>query len=141
MGVGAWTAPGGAQEAAPQQEARALRVYLDCSGRRRGICNLDLYRQEITFVNWVREPQDAQALVILTSQDTGGGTRYTLDFLGQDGLDGMEDRLTYDALVTDVEDETAQGLVQTLRLGLVRYITAAGLAQGIDVAVAGEQAA
>ncbi len=131
-----------AQEAPPpSQEERALQVYLDCSGRRRGICDLDLYRQQITFVNWVREPQDAQALVILTSQATGGGQRYTLDFLGQQGLEGMEDRLVYDALVTDVEDETVRGLVRTLRLGLVRYMAAAGLGEGIDVQAVGERAA
>lgn len=123
------------EEPPPSQEEQGLRVYLDCSGRRRGICDLSLYRQQITFVNWVREPQDAQTLVILTSQDSGGGRRYTLDFLGQQGLEGMEDQLVYDALVTDVEDETVRGLIRTLRLGLVRYMAAAGLGEGIDVQV------
>jgi hypothetical protein len=133
---------GTAQELPPSsQEQRALRVYLDCSGRRRGICDLSLYRQQITFVNWVREPQDAQTLVILTSQDSGGGRRYTLDFLGQQSLEGMEDQFTYDALVTDVEDETVRGLIGALRLGLVRYMAAAGLGEGIDVQVAGARQA
>jgi hypothetical protein len=128
-----------AQDVPATAERAALRVYLDCSGRR--VCNSSLYRQQITFVNWVREPQDAHVLVILTSQDSGGGTRYTLDFLGQDDLEGMEDQFVYDALVTDVQDETIQGLVRTLGLGLVRYMTASGLSEGIEIAVGEEEEA
>ncbi|HSM61866.1 MAG TPA: hypothetical protein VK849_13750 [Longimicrobiales bacterium] len=130
--------PAAAQDVPAPQEGRALRVYLDCSGRRFGVCDLNLWRQQITFVNWVREPQDAQVMVILTSQESGGGgTRYTLDYLGQEDLQGLEDQYRYDALVTDVQDETVQGLVRTLRLGLVRYLAAAGLDEGIDVTLVG----
>lgn len=125
---------GSAQDA---QGASALRVYLDCQGGwRSGVCEGNLYRQQITFVSWVRQPQDAQVHVILTSQSAGGGgTRYTLDFLGRGTLDGMEDHFTYSSSVTDVQDETLQGLVRTFRLGLVRFVTAAGYGDDLDVAV------
>jgi hypothetical protein len=128
-------APASAQNPPPQAGADALRVYLDCSGGwRGGHCDSDLYRQEITFVNWVRQPQDAQVHVILTSQGAGGGgTRYTLDFLGRENLEGMEDEYTYSSSVTDVQDETLQGLLRTLRLGLVRYAAAAGFGEDLEV--------
>lgn len=114
----------------------ALRVYLDCSaGRGRGgVCDDDLYRQEITFVNWVREPQDAQVHVIMTSQEVGGGgRRFSLDFLGREELAGMEDQLSYTSSATDVEDETIEGLVRTMSLGLVRYTAAAGFGDALRV--------
>ncbi len=112
--------------------AEALRVYLDCSGRRG--CSRDTYRQEITFVNWVRQPQDAQVHVLITSQSAGGGgTRYVLEFIGRESLEGMTDQYTYAQSVTDVQDETVSGLVRTLSLGLVRFAAAAGLGQNLMV--------
>ncbi|MEJ2504429.1 MAG: hypothetical protein P8177_14150 [Gemmatimonadota bacterium] len=126
------------QAASAQEEAArngdALYVYLDCSAGRWGVCDLDMYRQEITFVNWVREPQDAEVHVIMTSQNVGGGgNRYVLDFLGRGELAGMEDELSFTSSSTDVEDEIVDGLVRTLSLGLVRYATAAGYGQGLQV--------
>jgi hypothetical protein len=124
-----------AQEPPPARTNGGLRVYLDCQGGwRGGVCDGNLYRQEITFVNWVRQPEDAQVHVILTSQNAGGGgTRYTLDFLGRDALEGLEDQFTYAASVTDVEDETLDGIVRTFRLGLVRFAAMAGY--GAELAV------
>ena len=124
-----------AQDAPAARSNGALRVYLDCQGGwRGGVCDGNLYRQEITFVNWVRQPEDAQVHVILTSQSAGGGgTRYTLDFLGRADLAGMDDQFTYSASVTDVEDETLDGIVRTFRLGLVRFAAAAGFGDDLDV--------
>lgn len=134
-----------AQELPQQAGEDALRVYLDCAsgwGHGGGVCDSDLYRQQITFVHWVREPQDAQLHVILTSQNAGGGgTRYTLDFLGREDLEGMEDRFTYASSVTDVQDETVRGLIHTMRLGLVRYAGAAGFGSALDVRAADPETA
>ena len=136
--VGALGAPQGARgQVVPEQlGADALRVYLDCSaGWHDPICDGNMYRQEIRFVNWVRQPEDAQVHVMVTSQRAGGGgTRYTLDFLGRQGLAGMEDHFTYSSSVTDVQDETLRGVIRTFRLGLVRFAMAAGLTEGLDVA-------
>lgn len=130
--------PGAAQAVPASQANGSLRVYLDCQGGwRGGVCDGNLYRQEITFVTWVRQPQDAQVHVILTAQNAGGGgTRYTLDFLGGQGLAGMEDEFTYSSSVTDVQDETLRGILRIFRLGLVRYATAAGYGDDLDVTVA-----
>lgn len=128
-------APVWSQDAPAQTGGGALRVYLDCQGGHRGgVCDQSIYRQEVTFVNWVRQPQDAQVHILLTSQTAGGGgTRYSLDFMGRGDLAGKEDQYTYSSSVTDVEDETMRGVVRVLRLGLVRFAAAAGLAEGLDV--------
>ncbi len=123
----------GAQQPA-QAGAEALRVFLDCQGGWRGSCDREYFRQEIGYVNWVRQPQDAQVHIIVTSQSAGGGgTRFTLDFVGREDLQGLTDQLTYMAGATDVEEETVAGLARTLALGLVRYMAQAGFGDAVDV--------
>jgi hypothetical protein len=134
-----WSGGAAAQDEPVQTGQNALRVYLDCSaGRGFGrVCSGDLYRQEITFVNWVREPQDAQVHVIMTTQGAGGGgRRFIMDFMGREELGGMEDQLTYSSSPTDVEDETVQGLVLTMSAGLVRYAAAAGFSDAVRIVAA-----
>ena len=51
----------------------APRVFIDCIS-----CDMDYFRTEITFVNYVRDRKDAQVHVLITTQSTGsGGTEYT----------------------------------------------------------------
>jgi len=128
-------APIHAQSQEPAQTgAEALRVFLDCQGGWRGACDREYFRQHIEYVNWVRQPQDAQVHIIVTSQGAGGGgTRYTLDFVGREDLQGMSDHLTYTSAATDVEEETLAGLARTLALGLVRYMAQGGFGDAVDV--------
>jgi len=105
--------------------AGALSVYLECAARG---CESSHYRTEITFVNWVRELQDAQLHVIMTSSNSGSGDLYQLDFLGREDLAGTEDQLTYSHSNTDTEFERSQGLTGTLAVGLARYALLVGQA-------------
>ena len=105
-------------QGAPQSQAEALRVFLDCQY----FCDFDHLRQEVTFVNWVRDRADAQVHVLVTRQTTGGGgSEYTLAFIGLEDFAGREDTLQYVSLATDVPDETRNGMARTISLGLVRY--------------------
>ena len=109
----------------------ALRVFLDCATWR---CREDRFRQEIDWVNWVREPQDAQLYILLTGQSAGsGGFQYAFDFEGQGPLDGLTDRYLFTSSGTDVEEEVVAGLVRTLSLGLVRFVALAGFTEMVDV--------
>lgn len=130
--------PARAQDPAPQeaveaaQSANVLRVYLDCATFR---CDRDRFRREITFVEWVREPQDGDLHIIMTSESAGSGQRFVFDFMGRGQLEGLTDRHTYSAGATDVAEETMVGLAQTLRLGLVRFVVLAGYRDAIRVEV------
>ncbi len=130
-----WLAPGAAlaQSPAMEQGDRALRVYYECSGDR-GACDSREFRTQIDWVNWVRDRRDAQVHVIITSQGTGsGGSEYQLDFLGLEDLAGMEDRLSYTSLGTDVRDETVRGITRVLAIGLARFSTASGSGAILEV--------
>ncbi len=73
------------------QSPPKLRVYLDCN-----YCDFDFMRTEVTFVDYVRNRQDAQVHILETDQATGGGgTEFTLHFLGQGRLAALSDTLKY----------------------------------------------
>jgi hypothetical protein len=74
-------APGGAR----------LRVYLDCM-----MCDFDYTRTEITRVDWVRDRQDSDVHILVTTQGTGaGGRKYTLEFIGRGRFASKVDALAY----------------------------------------------
>ncbi|MDT8339885.1 MAG: hypothetical protein RQ751_00095 [Longimicrobiales bacterium] len=121
------------QEPAAEQPttADALRVFLDCQTFN---CRADRFRQEITWVVWVREPQDAQVHILMTGQSAGsGGFQYSLDFQGRGALAEARDRFRFTSSATDVEEEVVAGLRRVLSLGLVRYAALAGLGGTVEV--------
>ncbi|MBN2207206.1 MAG: hypothetical protein JW742_07365 [Candidatus Aminicenantes bacterium] len=119
-----------AQEAEPEIEAlkkTAPRVYLDC-----GSCDINYIKTEITFVNYVRDRNEAQIHVMITTLRTGsGGYEYTVSFLGQDDFAGMNDVQTYYAGKLDTDDEVRRGLVKVLKVGLMPYVARTSIASRI----------
>src|SRR5438105_15315021 len=101
-----------------------LRVFLDCN-----FCDFDFMRTEINFVDYVRDRQDAQVHILVTNQSTGGGgTEFTLHFIGLRELANISDTLKYVSPPGASQDDLRHGLARTIRLGLVRYY--AHLGQG-----------
>ncbi len=93
---------------------------MDCQSL---VCDFDHFRREILFVDWVRDRQDADIHLLITSQQTGaGGLEITVQLIGRNQFDGIEDRLAYVSDRTDTEQETRAGLTQTLKLGLARFL-------------------
>lgn len=106
-----------------------LRVFVDCK-----FCDVEFFRKEITFVNHVRDRQVAQVHVLVTTQDTGGGgTEYTLKFIGLQDFAGSEDQLRYIAAATSTGDDSRKGLAQVLKLGLVRFAARLPNARNITI--------
>jgi hypothetical protein len=122
----------GAQQPAPNDSGPQpirLRVYLDC-----GMCDVDFIHTEINFVDYVRDRQYAQVHILVTNQQTGGGgTEYTLYFIGLHELANIADTLTYLAPPSASQDDVRHGLTRTIRLSLVRYYAHLGQAGRFDV--------
>jgi hypothetical protein len=122
-----------AQEPSPagdqlQPEDR-LRVFLECES-----CDFDHVRLEIGFVDYVRNREDADVLVIVTTLETGsGGTEYTLEFIGRERLEGTRDTLRATSGQTDTEYEARDLLTHTLGIGLAHYSAREGLAGDVRV--------
>ena len=115
----------------PPQANGTLRVFLDCHTRG---CDFDHFRREITFVNWVRDRQDADVHALVTAQRTGaGGTELTIEFIGLRSFDGQGTELRYVSDPDDTRDEFRDGLTKTLQLGLASYAANTPAGGGLSV--------
>jgi hypothetical protein len=104
----------------PVVQTQAPFVFLDCHTR---LCDFGHFRREITFVNWVRDRQDADVHLLVTQEGTaGGGSRITLTLIGLRELAGRSDTLHLITDATDTYDEERADLTRALALGLVPYV-------------------
>lgn len=99
-------------------EPRALRVYLDCDR-----CDFNHIRSEITYVNYVRDPEQADVHLFITDQRTGSdGRLYQLSFLGRGAYESVE--YTFEEIVdrNATRTERRDVVTEAIRLGLVPYV-------------------
>ncbi len=109
-------------------QTEALRVFLDCVR-----CDDDYLRQQITWLNYVVNREDAQVHVLVTVQPSGGGAEYTFAFIGREGFAGRDDEVRYYSSDTDTSDERREGIAQTLQLGLLPYLAGTSLAGQVEI--------
>jgi len=121
-----------AQNTADSLARTMLNVYFD-----REYCDLDFFKTEITFVNHVVDRTVADVHVLITAQETASeGTEYTLFFIGQKNFQGMTDTLKYIAYAAASDDNTRRGLLQRIKLGLMRYVAKTAAAADIAISAA-----
>lgn len=112
-----------------------IRIFLDC-----GFCDETYLKEQISVVDYMRDRKDADVHVLVTTQSTGGGgTEYTLKFLGLGPFAGVEQTLKYISPQTATSDDTRKGLAEVIRQGLVRYVSESPLASRIKVTFAGAE--
>ena len=103
----------------------ALNVYMESS---------DFIRREIPYVNYVRDIKDAGVYIISTRQNTGSyGIEYTYFFVGQKEFAGMTDTLSLTATPDETSEVTRQKVVNTLKMGLMRYVSKTPLSKYIKI--------
>lgn len=103
----------------------ALRVFMYAS---------DYIKQEITFINYVRDLKDAQVYIISSSQETGaGGEEYSYLLIGQQEFDGMRDTVSFTTSADDTMEQTRRKEVATLKMALMRYVLKTPLGKYINI--------
>lgn len=118
----------------PEDTTDALRqfapaVFIDCF-----FCDENYIRTEITFVNYVRDPNHADVHVLVTTQRTGGGgEEYTLSFIGQNKAAGLNDTLSFITKQSDTDDLKRQKLTKSLKIGLARYVARTPLSEYLNI--------
>jgi hypothetical protein len=121
--------PAAAQPPAPGDRSEGVRIFLDCQ-----VCDEQYIRTEVTFVDYVRDRTAADVHVLVTAQGTGGGgTEYTLKFIGLGRFRDVDNTLTFTAPQTATQDERRRGLASTLKLGLVRYVADTAIASRLSL--------
>jgi hypothetical protein len=103
----------------PQDSMRkyAPNVFIDCHG-----CDMNYTRQEIPWVNYVREVKEADVYVLVTNQGTGsGGNQYTYKFQGLGRFKGMNDTLSWSSRPDETSTVIRAYRTNLLKAGLIRY--------------------
>ncbi len=108
----------------------AVKVFIDCSS-----CDMNYTRQEIPWVNYVRDVREAQVYVLVTRQNSGnGGNLYTYTFHGMDLYAGMDDTLTYTSNPYETSTEIRERRTTILKAGLLRFASRTPVIHEIDIA-------
>jgi hypothetical protein len=100
------------------KRVNGLRIFIDCAR-----CDMNYIREEVPYVNYVRDVKEAQLYIMETSDMTGsGGRRYTYAFVGQQEFAGMNDTLVYSSRPDDSRDYQRIWRTQMLKMGLMPYV-------------------
>ena len=116
--------------APPAPPPSVVRVFIDC----RGGCDGTYIRSELTIVDHVTDRKVADVHVLVTTRGTGGGgTEYTIEFIGLRWFERTQETLKYTTQPGATDDEVRRGLVQTLKLGLTGYAAQTPLRDRIEI--------
>lgn len=105
-----------------------VRVFLDCNR-----CNSSYIRDEIQFVNFVRDKEDAHVHLLITREGTGAGTEFKIQVLGRGIFLGQDKTLSYVSFNSDTDEEERRGLVRYIRAALFHYVSATNAIDEIDI--------
>jgi hypothetical protein len=112
-------------------QAEAVRVYLDCRG---GRCDYDFFRDQMRWVNFVRDRLVSDVLLLVTSLRTGsGGSEYTIAAIGQSANRGRADTAVVFVAPNDADDVVRRQLARTFSLLLGPYAARTPLASRLSV--------
>jgi len=110
-----------------------LQVYLD---------GVDYYqdyiRQEVVFVNYVRDRFSAQIHLLITGQSTAsGGIDFNLFFIGQQQFSGSQDTLHVIAGTNETDQEIREKLKKSIEIGLLPYALQINPALPVEISYTG----
>lgn len=121
----------------PEPEAPSLKVFLDC-----GSCDMNYLREQIPYINYVRDPEQSDVHVLVTSTRTGSGARtHVIDFIGRGPYEEEQHSLEFTESPNASREERRQGIGKKLEMGLIPYWIGTGLAKQMDVSVKSEKPA
>lgn len=119
-----------AQDAMTDAPAR-LAIFLDCQR-----CPDDFIRQELPYVDHVRDREAADVHVLVTREDTGGGGEvHMFDLYGLRSFEGMDFSTVYNISPNSTEAEQRDGYLRILEAALVPYLMKTGMRDRVSVEV------
>lgn len=126
-----------AQELGPPDESirkDAVKVFIDCRH-----CDMNYIREEIPYVNYVRDVREAEVYILETRQSTGsGGREYTFFFQGQKKYSSMSDTLVFHSSPDDSTDQIRKGRTNMIKMGLMPYVAKTPLFSNVEIKSIGD---
>ena len=112
-----------------QTKANQISIFIDCN-----YCDINHIKNEIPYVNYVRDRKDADVHIIITSQTTGaGGEEFAISFNGQRDFSKMTDTIKFVSLPNSSEEDIRAGQIRTIKFGLIRYIAKTPMASMFSI--------
>ncbi len=109
-----------------------ISLHVNCD---RG-CDMSYIRQEIKYLNHVRDQGLADVQAFITRIGAGnGGNVYELKFTGKGGFEGLNQSLVYETNPNQTWDEIREGLLKRIEAGLLPYLLKSGLDKEIGIEV------
>ncbi|SIS99587.1 hypothetical protein SAMN05421766_106170 [Zobellia uliginosa] len=114
-----------------QGEAKApLKLYIDCN------CDKNFLRQEIAYINHVRDQAQSNIkLFVYDIANGSGGRTYMLEFEGIEDYQEIFGKLSYETTSSMTDDEVRKGLLKKVQSGLLQYILESDMAENITYTV------
>ncbi len=107
-----------------------LRVFIDCQYE----CDTEYLRQNVDFIEYVRDRAAADLHLLVTTQETGGGgTAWNLKFIGLDYFMGQDRTLSFNTPQTASGDDRRKEFARVFKVGLVGYAAETSVAPELDV--------
>ena len=122
-----------AQPADTIQRNDAPKVFLVCE-----YCDQNYYKNEITFLNFVRDRRLADIVILLRTINTGnGGTEFTLEFSGENNFKDITTTEKFNAIPNQSNGEIREGMRDAIKKGVLPYLLKSNLASKINYSITG----
>lgn len=116
--------------------ASLIRVFVDCYE-----CDTEFLRQNVQFVDYVRDRTVADVHLLVTTEYTGGGGwAWTAKFIGLGRFDKVDRTLTFNTPQTATSDDRRKAFARYFRLGIATYAVDSSAAERLDVSWAAPSA-
>lgn len=100
-----------------QNNESNIKLFLNCN-----YCDESYIKQNLTFVEFVRDQNFADAILLFRTQQNGsGGTTYEIEFTGQNEYGNINDTLIFSTNADNTENEIRDLIFKNIKLGLIRY--------------------
>lgn len=107
----------------------APHVFIDCQ-----FCDESHIRQNITWLNYVRDRKVADVHILATRQNTGaGGREFTFQFIGLGAFEGKNDTLVFTTLPNESWDNVRTTHYKLIKIGMMPYMAHTPLASQMNI--------
>jgi len=111
-------------------QSQKPKLFIDC----RTGCDESYFRQEMDYVDHVRDIRLADIHILVTGFGSGsGGETFTFQFNGRKAYEGTNLELEFATVPNTTRDEERAGMLKTMNTGMITYLLDSDLMKDIDI--------